>query len=61
MTAPLHHEPTDTPEPPVTLVSRSKFETLATTLGAVVELTATAYYVTWNERVYMTPREQVAS
>lgn len=61
MTAPIHHEPIDEPTRPATLVSRSKFESLATTLGSVVELTADAYYVTWNDRTYYTPRQVARS
>lgn len=56
MTTPLMHEPTDPPDPVAILVSRSKFERLATTLGAVVEISPAAYFVEFNGRTYYTPR-----
>ncbi|GAB3776640.1 hypothetical protein GCM10027600_42710 [Nocardioides ginsengisegetis] len=58
----MNHEPSDEPTRPATLVSRSKFESLATTIhGAVIECTADAYFLDYNGRTYTTPRKVVAA
>lgn len=54
--AALYHEPTDTPEPTPTLVSRSLFDRLAHTFGASrVEADDVFQYVVLNERSYKSP------